>query len=173
MVDLTRSGRINSGNMKVLFVGENDPEIVAAAQRVAPELLRNNCIEFRPRVPWGETQVLLETADVLLIFQGQLRSRIPAKFYEYLQTGKPIFAMAAQGDLSAILKTTCFGVAADPNDARDIASKFVDILNLPGRSSEEVGRLAQPYHFRSLSSRPADLISHSCSRLTSTPNYVS
>lgn len=158
LVDLIHTGMINPARIKVLFVGENDPAIVAGAQQVAPELLRNNCIEFRPTVPWDEAQQFLDRADVLLIFQGELCDRVPAKFYEYLQTGKPIFAMCKQGDLSAILKTTCSGVWADTEDPEDIASKFVDALNLRVRSSEEVERLKQLYHFRSLTERLAGWI---------------
>jgi glycosyltransferase involved in cell wall biosynthesis len=150
LVDLTQAGIINPARNKVLFVGENDAAIVATAQQVAPELLRNNCIEFRPRVPWSEAQRFLDRADVLLIFQGDHRCGVTAKFYEYLQTGKPIFAMVKEGDLSAMMKTTGCGVWADPNDPEDIASKFVDALNLQVRSSEEEERLAQLYHFRSL-----------------------
>jgi glycosyltransferase involved in cell wall biosynthesis len=153
LVDLTQTGIINPERIKVLFVGENDTAIVAAAQQVAPELLRNNCIEFRPRVPWSEAQRFLERADVLLIFQGDHRWGVTAKFYEYLQTGKPIFAMAMQGDLSAMMKTTNCGVWADTEDPEDIASKFIEVMNLPARSSEEVERVAQLYHFRSLTER--------------------
>jgi glycosyltransferase involved in cell wall biosynthesis len=158
LVDLTRAGMINPANTKVLLVGENDAEIIAAAQQVAPELLRNNCIEFRPRVSWDEAQQHLARADVLLIFQGDLRDRVPAKFYEYLQTGKPIFAMGKQGDLSAILKNTSSGVWADTGDPEDIANKFIEVMNLPVRSSEEVERTAHLYHFRSLTKRLASWI---------------
>jgi glycosyltransferase involved in cell wall biosynthesis len=158
LVDLIHTGMIDPAKIKVLFVGENDPAIVAGAQQVAPELLRNNCIEFRPTVPWNEARQFLDRADVLLIFQGELRDRVPGKFYEYLQTGKPIFAMGKQGDLSAILKTTCSGVWADTEDPEDIASKFVDALNLPVRSPEEVERLKHLYHFRSLTERLAGWI---------------
>jgi len=158
LVDLIHAGIINAGTTKVLFVGPNDPVIVAAAQQVAPELFRNNCIEFQPRVSWDEGQRFLDRANVLLIFQGDHHCGVPAKFYEYLRTGKPIFAMVTEGDLSAMLETTCSGVWADPKDSEDIASKFVDVLNLPVRSSEEVERLAQLYHFRSLTKRLAGWI---------------
>jgi len=158
LVDLMRSGMIDPARVKVLFVGENDPAIVAGAQQMAPELLQNNCIEFRPTVPWDEAQGFLDRADVLLIFQGDHRCGVTAKFYEYLQTGKPIFAMVTQGDLSAMLKTTCSGVWADPNDPEDIARKFMDALKLPLRSSEELERLKLLYHFRSLTERLAGWI---------------
>lgn len=149
---------INLSRIKVLFVGANDPAIVASARQVAPELLQNNCIEFRPRVAWDEAQRFLGRADVLVIFQGDHSRAVPLKFYEYLQTGKPIFAMVKQGDLSAMLKTTGSGIWADPNDPEDIASKFMDALNLPVRLSEEVERLTQLYHFRSLSEKLAGWI---------------
>jgi len=158
LMDLTDEGLISAAETKVLFVGDNDPEIIAAAQQVAPKLLQNNCIEFRPSIPWKEARQFLDRADVLLIFQGEHRYSVPAKFYEYLQTGKPIFAIVEQGELSEMLETTGSGLWADPLDPKNIARKFVDVLHLPARPSEEVERLAKLYHFRSLTQTLVDWI---------------
>ena len=157
LVELIRTGRLDPTGVRVVFLGSCDAAIVASAHRVAPELIENNCVEFRPRVTWAEGQQFLDSADVLLIFQGNHRG-VTAKFYEYLQTGKPIFAIAKQGDLTEMLNTTGSGISADPEDPADIASKFLAALKLPVRSPEEVQRLAQIYHFRSLSHRLAVMI---------------
>src|SRR5262249_40585852 len=151
----------------------NDAAILASAQRVAPELVRNSCIEFRPRVPWDDAQRFLDKADILLIFQGDNHLSVPAKFYEYLRTGKPIFAMVKQGELSAMLNATSSGVWADPRDSKDIASKFVDVLNMPTRSLEEIDSLAELYHLRSLTKRLASWIRHYYGQLPGPSRCVS
>jgi glycosyltransferase involved in cell wall biosynthesis len=151
------AGRLNPAEIKVLFLGPVDPSIVASAQQEAPELLQNKCIEFRPRVPWEEGQKILDSANVLLIFQGS-HPGITAKFYEYLHTGKPIFAVAKDGDLTQMLKTTGSGIWADPKHPVGIANKFMAALDLPVRSPDEIQQLAQLYHFRSLAERLAGMI---------------
>ena len=47
-------------------------------------------------------------ADALLLFQGrQFDRQIPAKVYEYLRIGRPIFALVGEdGDTAALLRTT-------------------------------------------------------------------
>jgi glycosyltransferase involved in cell wall biosynthesis len=157
LANLVHAGRLNPAEIKVLFLGPADPSIVASAQQEARELIHNSCIEFRPRVDWEEGQQILDTAKVLLIFQGNHPS-VPAKFYEYLQTGKPIFALAKDGDLIEMMKTTGSGVWADPENPEDIANKLLAALDLRVRSLEEIERLAQVYHFRSLAERLAGMI---------------
>lgn len=58
--------------------------------------------------PIGNREALQEqsSADALLLFQGSHFDRqIPAKLYEYLRVGKPIFALAGRdGDTAALLR---------------------------------------------------------------------
>lgn len=58
--------------------------------------------------PVGSREALLEqaAADGLLLFQGSRFDRqIPAKVYEYLRVGRPIFALVGeQGDTAALLR---------------------------------------------------------------------
>lgn len=58
--------------------------------------------------PIGNREALLEqaSADALLLFQGsQFDQQIPAKLYEYLRIGRPIFALVGDnGDTAALLR---------------------------------------------------------------------
>jgi hypothetical protein len=81
--------------------------------------------------------------------------------------------MVKQGDLSAMLNATASGVCADPRDPKDIASKFVDVLNMPARSLEEIESLAELYHLRSLTKRLAGWIRNSYGQLAGPASSVS
>ncbi len=148
IASLAKDGRLNS--FKVVFMGWNHPDIENSARQRFPELIRSGLIEFRPRVGWGEAQKALYSADILLLVQGDHKLAVPAKAYEYLQTGKPTFALAEEGALSQMLETTGLGVSVDPSDPRDIAARLLQVLELPSRTPEEVQRLASPYNFKSL-----------------------
>lgn len=60
--------------------------------------------------PFSNQEALHEQADAdaLLLFQGRQYDRqIPAKVYEYLRIGRPIFALASEGgDTAALLRDT-------------------------------------------------------------------
>ena len=149
------AGRIDVNSFKILFLGSNSPSIAATACQRAPELIRYNCIEFKPRISWELAQQTLWDADLLLLFFTN-KLAVPAKFYEYLQTGKPIFAVAPEGALTDVLQSTGSGVWADPSDPTNIAAKFLQALGLAARSPEEVRqRWSSQYHYRFLTAQLA------------------
>ncbi|MBV9610272.1 MAG: glycosyltransferase [Acidobacteria bacterium] len=155
MADLVNSGTLNPDGFKVLLIGNNDAEIVSQAEARIPELMRRGTLEFRAQVSWLEAQKLLDSADVLLIFQGDHRLAVPAKTYEYLQTGKPILALVQQGALSELLESTGSGFWAPPEDARQIAGRLMRAMATPRRSPAETERVVGRYHYRNLSAQLA------------------
>lgn len=151
---LIEAGSVDNRAIKVLFQGDAAPAIVSAAERASPALIQDGCIEFRPRISWSEGQQLLEDADVLLIIQGN-NPAIPAKFYEYLRTGKPILAVVERGPLTEILEETGSGMWADPRDPADIAAKLKEAMARPRRSPEEICEVAGRFHYRCLTEQLA------------------
>lgn len=151
---LIETGNLDKRTIKIRFQGDAAPAIVSAAERATPELIRDGCIEFRPRISWQEGQQLLERADVLLIMQGN-NPAIPAKFYEYLRTGKTIFAVVQQGPLTEILEGTQSGLWADPRNPADIAAKLKQALGRPRRLPEEVRQVASKFHYKHLTEQLA------------------
>jgi hypothetical protein len=78
-------------------------------------------VVLAPPVSNREALVEQATADALLLFQGRRFDRqVPAKLYEYLRIGRPIFALVGdQGDTAAILRDVG-GAEMVPED--DVAS---------------------------------------------------
>jgi glycosyltransferase involved in cell wall biosynthesis len=144
--DLVSAGKLNPRSFKILFLGDNDTSLVAGAYEAAPELIQSKCIEFQNQISWQRAQEILGTADVLLLFQGGHRLQIPAKFYEYLKTGKPILAVAEQGALTNLIEDTSSGVWADPGDPERIGQMLLKTLALPPRQPGEIERFASRFH---------------------------
>ncbi|MGH9861527.1 MAG: glycosyltransferase [Candidatus Acidiferrales bacterium] len=156
---LVQSGKLPRRSFRVVFLGDTDPKLAAAARESAPKLFADGSIEFRPRVSWHEAQHLLWQADYLLLFQGHLRLEVPAKFFEYLPTGKPMFASVKEGALTDVVEATGCGVHADPDHTGEIAASLERLLTWPVLSPEQSQRKwYEHYHYRSLTGRLAGWI---------------
>jgi glycosyltransferase involved in cell wall biosynthesis len=157
--NLVDAGDLHPSCFKILFQGETDASSVAAVHQRAPGLVREQCIEFRPFIDnWRQAEELLWRADLLLLFPGS-PLEVPAKFYEYLKTGKPIFAVAEPGALTELLDSTRSGIWADPADPAGIAAGLLRALELPGVTPEEAERRwSSQFHFRSLTAQLAGWI---------------
>ena len=139
------------GSFEVLFQGESEASYLADATRLLHQLIESGCIKFRPRITWEEASKLLWQADLLLLFQGSHALQVPAKFFEYLQTGIPIFAVSEEGALTDLMDETQAGIWVRPQDPREISSKLLEAFQRPARSPAEVSnRFAGPYHYRNL-----------------------
>lgn len=152
---LVDTGSLDPTMLKILFLGETSPAAIAIAERTVPKLLKEKSIEFRPRVPWQEAQQIVRLADLLLIFQGDHKLSIPAKFYEYLRTGKPMLAIAEKGALSELLDRTRSGLHVDPAQPDKVASVLLNSLTLPRLSPQQLESLAGEFHFKNLAKRLA------------------
>jgi glycosyltransferase involved in cell wall biosynthesis len=159
IADLTHSGRLNPNTFRLVFQGSVSPDFIVAAEKSCPDLLRNGCLEFRPRISWKDSRRELASADRLLLFQGNHELQVPAKFYEYLQTGIPIFAVTEEGALSDLLSATRSGAWASPNNPSQIAERFLDFLQVSRRSPESIKKdLNNQFHYRHLTSQLSDWV---------------
>jgi glycosyltransferase involved in cell wall biosynthesis len=158
LVDLVRDGKLSLENFQVIFVGSESPASERIAQQIAPELIQNHCIEFLPRVTRRESDLLLESADVLLIFQGNHRISLPSKFFDYLGTGKPMLAVVEKGALSDMVEKTGSGTWVAPGDPKTISQKLLEILQFPTKTAEEIRPILAQFHFRRLAGEFADLV---------------
>jgi glycosyltransferase involved in cell wall biosynthesis len=156
---LVKKQKLDPDAVKVLFMGDTDESQIAACRKVASELIDSGMIEFHQRVDKEEARRFLWDADLLLIFQGGLRTQIPLKFYEYLSTGKPIFAVTQPGALSDMIAQTGVGIWAGDYDPCEIGERFLLALTLPAQPPDTIQRRwAEQFHFRSLSRQLAKWI---------------
>jgi glycosyltransferase involved in cell wall biosynthesis len=151
---LWETGRLNE-SWRVLFLGGFDPGVAEEALRDLPKEARSR-IRFEPRVGWRLGQQALRNADVLLLFQAGTGVQVPAKFYEYLQTGKPILAVAPRSATTDAVEATGAGLWVEPADPARIAEIFLRIVEFsPKDRAEVVRRWGDRYHYRALASHLA------------------
>jgi glycosyltransferase involved in cell wall biosynthesis len=152
---LINQGRLDPATFRVLFVGYNDGR---AAIGSASDLMEKGCVEFRSRVSWQIADQIRWNADLLLIFFADPLA-VPAKFYEYLPTGKPIFAVTPHGALTDMIEKTGAGVCVEPDNPTEIAAKLLEALARPSVPPEQVQqRWSDEFHFRSLAGRLASWV---------------
>jgi glycosyltransferase involved in cell wall biosynthesis len=149
------SGRLRPDDVRFKLMGCVDRDIQREALISAPSLFERGIVSFHPRVEWSRAQQIVREADVLLIFQGHHPTAIPAKFYEYMQTGKPIIAIAGNGALKDIMLQTGSGFVADPDDLIAIESAIEQGLRAQTRPPNEVRCAAKLFEFRTLTARLA------------------
>jgi glycosyltransferase involved in cell wall biosynthesis len=151
LANLVRSGRLSTESLQVVFQGDINALHLAEARKIIPDLLESKCVEFRARVSWEQAWQSLWQSDLLLLFQGSHHLQVPAKFYEYLQTGIPIFAIAEEGALTDALQATDSGIWAKSADAAGIADGLLRALQLPKHSPQDIRkRLGDRYDYPSL-----------------------
>lgn len=93
--------------------------------------------------PIGNREALQEqsSADALLLFQGSHFDRqIPAKLYEYLRVGKPIFALAGKsGDTAALLREVDRAAVVAIDDADEIEQGLAQLIDSLVSEKAQIG----------------------------------
>lgn len=117
---LRDSGRFERDSLRVVLRASG------SEARYAGDLRRfglEGIVELAPPIPNREALLEQAEADALLLFQGERFDRqIPAKVYEYLRIGRPIFALlGAHGDTAELLRQTGGAVVVSLDDIEAIA----------------------------------------------------
>lgn len=124
---LKGSGCISSGQLKVVLRASG---FEATYARDIQRLGIADMVVLAP--PVGNREALVEqaSADGLLLFQGAKFDRqIPAKVYEYLRIGRPIFALAGpDGDTAALLREAGAAESVPIDDVDAIATGLSGFL---------------------------------------------
>jgi glycosyltransferase involved in cell wall biosynthesis len=74
-------------------------------------------VELVPRVTRAESLREMVSASALLLVQPGTTVSVPGKAYEYLAAGRPVLALAEEGETADLVRTSGIGVSVQP-DAR-------------------------------------------------------
>ena len=119
------------------ILADDDIEIVLRASgsetAYAEEIRRRdlgNMVTLAPPISNREALHEQSDADALLLFQGARYDRqIPAKVYEYLRIGRPIFALVGEGgDTAELLRDTGGAAQVPVDDVSAIECGFVEFI---------------------------------------------
>ncbi|WP_235578693.1 glycosyltransferase [Rhodanobacter sp. Root627] len=146
VANLKAAGRLLEGDVRIVLRASGSE---AAYGKELCRLGLDRMITFAPPVSSRDALVEQAKADALLLFQGgRFDHQIPAKTYEYLRIGRPIFALVgAKGDTAALLHKTGGAQMVPIDDVPAIErglADFIDALRA-GRAQVVAGRLVKEY----------------------------
>jgi glycosyltransferase involved in cell wall biosynthesis len=124
---LKRAGRIGPSDVRVVLRASGHDALLA---RMIEEFAIADLVELAATIPYGAALAEMLSVDALLLLQAaNSNHQIPAKLYEYLRTGRPIFALTdAAGDSAAALRAAGVDTLADIADAAQIEATLPDFL---------------------------------------------
>lgn len=139
LAQLKAAGEAIATRLKVVLRGSGNEDHY---QRELDRLGVSDIVALAPQVGNHEALVEQASADALLLFQGPRFDRqIPAKMYEYVRIGRPIFALlGAHGDTAVALRRTGGAELVAIDDVAAIAAGLRGFLNALRTGSAPVAR---------------------------------
>lgn len=130
-----------------LFVGVDEGRVRPAADRLG----LGARVRVEPLVPHAQALGLQRAASALLLVNGRRPEAMSSKVFEYLQAGRPVFAISPEGSAARALFAATGGatcVTPDEEMAAPLAA-FVADVRAGAEPKADAGALA-PYEFGSL-----------------------
>jgi hypothetical protein len=124
---LKASGGINAGDLKVVLRASGCESGYA---QVIKRIGIDDIVTLAPPVSNRDALMEQAKADALLLFQGsEFNRQVPAKMYEYLRIGHPIFALVdPTGDTAEVLRRTGGAEFAPLDDVDTIKTRLAAFL---------------------------------------------
>jgi glycosyltransferase involved in cell wall biosynthesis len=145
---ITQSG-LTSRDIQILYFGPRPSEIFPLADRLGV----SDYISLQKRVPHNQSLQIQHASDVLLLLQSPDDPRnVPAKFFEYLASGRPILGLGLDSGIPAqIIRTRRAGlyVTEPPVIAAQLQQWVAEkrrtgmIADVPASAREGLSRAAQ------------------------------
>jgi hypothetical protein len=127
LAELSRSGKISSGNLKVVLRASSSEDVY---QKQILDLGLEDIVGLEPHLGYKQALAEMLSVDGLLVFQGHdSNPAIPAKLYEYIRSRRPIFALVdGGGDTAALLREANVGTLVPLDSSEQIASGLLEFL---------------------------------------------
>jgi glycosyltransferase involved in cell wall biosynthesis len=132
VAELVNQGKVDIDKIKFIFIGRMGGDI----QNYLNESPLKNAIEVIPYVPHSESVNYLMKADVmLLIIDEDIYSKmiLSGKMFEYLGaaliTGKPVFAIAGEGEAKELIEETQSGIVIPHHNPEILKEQYLKLYN--------------------------------------------
>jgi glycosyltransferase involved in cell wall biosynthesis len=119
IADLIDEGRVFKDSIVVRFIGPSNPQVRASLFQCIQHRGLEDIVQFTGSLPHDEAISALRSSDLLLLIGDALPGAgayIPGKLYEYIATGRPIFALVGRGEAERIIERYRLGCVAPPTD---------------------------------------------------------
>jgi glycosyltransferase involved in cell wall biosynthesis len=114
-------------SMQVHLVGE----ISYKYSDVVDRLSSAGIVRVHGLQPYETTLRMVQRSDVPVILMGgsnYVASHLPSKLFEYLYVGKPIFAIAPEGEVTDILRRSGLGIVVQPHSVDSVVTALRNIV---------------------------------------------
>jgi hypothetical protein len=127
----------SADHLRVILRGTGRTDVYA---RAIEELDVGDIVKLEPMLGYRAALQEIMDADGLLLYQGPTADmQIPAKLYEYIRVGRPIFAMVSSGgETDRLLARLGIGTTAPVDDVETIKARFLEFLHLVETGSAPV-----------------------------------
>jgi hypothetical protein len=146
IASLKTSGRMSADDLQVVLRASGSE---ASYARELQRLGIDDIVTLAPPAPNAVALEEQAKADALLLLQGsEFNRQIPAKMYEYLRIGHPIFALVdSHGDTAEVLRQTGGAEFAPLDDVGSISTRLVEFIASvrAGRASKARSALVARY----------------------------
>ena len=167
--NLIAAGTIDPKNIRLKFIGRFGGEVMDMFRE--PSL--SGCVEIFPYLPHSESIAHLMTSDALLLIVDEYAGGeeiVPGKVFEYIGARRPIIAIAHEGAISDLLRSTGTGRVAHNDDVpsieRVILEYYNDYLYTKPSFSPDVKKVEQ-FERKEITKRLAQLFDDSLERAAS------
>jgi glycosyltransferase involved in cell wall biosynthesis len=126
MAELRRTGRISPSSVKIILRASGYDDVYRPLLR---QLGIEDIVSLEPALPYSRALAEMLDADGLLIFQASNSNwQIPAKLYECLRAGRPIFALTDPGGDTAVVLKSEGGTIVRIDSKTEIAEALAKFL---------------------------------------------
>lgn len=127
LANLKAAGVISASSLNVVLRSSGSEPVYAREIR---DVGLEQMVTLAPSVPNKEALAEQADADALLLFQGpDFDRQIPAKLYEYLRVGRPIFALVGgSGETAALLRTIGGATLVPIDDVSAIEQRLSEFI---------------------------------------------
>jgi glycosyltransferase involved in cell wall biosynthesis len=120
---LKQQGEISERTLRIVLRASGHDNVIAP---MISQRSLESIVLLAPAVPYRDALKEMVLADGLLIFQAaNCNHQIPAKVYEYMRAGRPIFAITdRRGDTAETLRSAGITTIGQLDDAADLAAQL-------------------------------------------------
>ena len=99
--------------------------------RTCNELGIGDIVEVVPRMSRRDSLAEMTSASALLLMQQGHPLSVPAKAYEYLASGRPILAIADEGETADLIRNSGGGMVISGRDEEQTVQALAELVRLP------------------------------------------
>lgn len=130
---LVASGKLGAAEVQFRFIGAGFVLETGEFPAWLKERSLERMVSLEPRMAHRECVAAMLSADALLLMQStrSTNRQVPAKFYEYLRTGRPVLTMAPADSATAQIARDCgAGWEVEAGDPEGLRAALLEMIEL-------------------------------------------